>query len=248
MPNCQTVVGPHISHGLNTKTNSCRAEEQTGSCQCGSYQTNKLCGASLGKSTTQICIKLKKKNFLRPAWVPSPLHRGLSLHDEKNLFPKLIQVQYGDGGRFPYRGGPLHTLVMGRTSVELFRFPHRNCKKNKKWMSTWVFQTRRWNIFIKKFWSLTTCSHCTSSLWMCLITTYRPVRSTLVTAGNAIRICMLLLTGKLSLFLLPAKTDPKSPPLTISSFVYSASKWATHAKIHAAELPSNQSIRILHGR
>lgn len=43
---------------------------------------------------------------------------------------------------------------------------------------------------------------------------------------------MLLLTGKLSLLLLPAKTDPKSPPLTISSFVYSASKWATHPKIH----------------
>lgn len=130
MPNCQTVVGPHISHGLNTKTNSCRAEEQTGSCQCGSYQTNKLCGASLGKSTTQICIKLKK--------LPSPqlqyllLYTGDSLHDEKNLFLKLIPVQYGDGGRFPYRGGPLPTLVMGRTSVELFRFSHRNCKKNKR--------------------------------------------------------------------------------------------------------------------
>lgn len=186
MPNCQTVVGPHISHGLNTKTNSCRAEEQTGSCQCGSYQTNKLCGASLGKSTRQICIKLKKK-------LPSPqlqyllLYTGDSLHDEKNLFLKLIPVQYGDGGRFPYRGGPLPTLVMGRTSVELFRFSHRNCKKNKSEWAHEFFQTRRWNIFIKKFWSLTTCSHCTSSLWMCLITTYRPVRSTLVTAGNAIR-------------------------------------------------------------
>lgn len=136
MPNCQTVVGPHISHGLNTKTNSCRAEEQTGSCQCGSYQTNKLCGASLGKSTTQICIKLKKK-------LPSPqlqyllLYTGDSLHDEKNLFLKLIPVQYGDGGRFPYRGGPLPTLVMGRTSVELFRFSHRNCKKNK---SEWAHE------------------------------------------------------------------------------------------------------------
>lgn len=133
---------------------------------------------------------------------------------------------------------------MGRTSVELSRFPHRNCKKNKKWMSTRVFQTRRWNIFIKKFWSLTTCSHCTSSLWMCLITTYRPVRSTLVTAGNTIRICMLLLTGKLSLFLLPAKMDPKSPPLTISSFVYLASKWATHAKIHVLHTWTLDNVEI----
>lgn len=137
MPNCQTVVGPHISHGLNTKTNSCRAEEQTGSCQCGSYQTNKLCGASLGKSTTQICIKLKKEKLPSPQLQYLLLYTGDSLHDEKNLFLKLIPVQYGDGGRFPYRGGPLPTLVMGRTSVELFRFSHRNCKKNK---SEWAHE------------------------------------------------------------------------------------------------------------
>lgn len=137
MPNCQTVVGPHISHGLNTKTNSCRAEEQTGSCQCGSYQTNKLCGASLGKSTTQICIKLKKKNFLHPSFSTFSFTQGTLSMMRRTFFLKLIPVQYGDGGRFPYRGGPLPTLVMGRTSVELFRFSHRNCKKNK---SEWAHE------------------------------------------------------------------------------------------------------------
>lgn len=90
-----------------------------------------------GKVYNTNLYKTKKEKLPSPQLQYLLLYTGDSLHDEKNLFLKLIPVQYGDGGRFPYRGGPLPTLVMGRTSVELFRFSHRNCKKNK---SEWAHE------------------------------------------------------------------------------------------------------------
>lgn len=109
MPNCQTVVGPRISHGLNSWGGGFGFREWSMVLlePSSHIQSRWLWLDSHGGQFQQVhflSLCLDGKHRL--------LHDGLLLytgdcHDEKNLFLKLMPVQYGDCGRFPYRGGPL---------------------------------------------------------------------------------------------------------------------------------------------